>query len=66
MTHKPSGLVGNADHAMKLVGGGALELTPHNAIHSQVGKTPGGWMQDPDLAARDPIFASTWPVNRGW
>jgi Common central domain of tyrosinase/Polyphenol oxidase middle domain len=31
---------------------GALELTPHNAVHVGV----GGWMGDPDFAARDPIF----------
>jgi tyrosinase len=36
--------------------GGALELLPHNAIHNQVGHTPGGLMQNPDLAALDPIF----------
>ena len=36
--------------------GRALELTPHNAVHRQVGATPGGWMADPDLAALDPIF----------
>ena len=35
-------------------GHGALELAPHNGIHVQVGG--GGWMSDPNLAARDPIF----------
>jgi len=34
---------------------GALELTPHNAIHRAIGRS-GGWMADPDLAALDPIF----------
>jgi tyrosinase len=36
--------------------GGALELLPHNAIHNRVGNVAGGLMQDPDLAALDPIF----------
>lgn len=31
---------------------GALELTPHNAVHASI----GGWMGDPDTAAADPIF----------
>jgi tyrosinase len=31
---------------------GALESTPHNAVHGGV----GGWMNDPNLSARDPIF----------
>ncbi|HWD08271.1 MAG TPA: tyrosinase family protein [Actinomycetota bacterium] len=31
---------------------GQLELTPHNAVHTDV----GGWMADPDTAAQDPIF----------
>ena len=31
---------------------GELEATPHNAVHGVV----GGWMNNPDLAARDPIF----------
>jgi hypothetical protein len=31
---------------------GALEMTPHNVVHVDV----GGWMGDPDTAARDPIF----------
>jgi tyrosinase len=35
-------------------GHGALELAPHNGIHVQVGGS--GWMSDPNLAARDPIF----------
>ncbi|MGH3901033.1 MAG: tyrosinase family protein [Pseudonocardiaceae bacterium] len=40
---------------------GALEQTPHNAIHVQVGGTPsgqcqGGLMIDPNCAALDPIF----------
>jgi len=41
---------------------GALELTPHNAIHVQlvnanpVGQCQGGFMIDPNCAALDPIF----------
>lgn len=31
---------------------GALEQTPHNVVHGDI----GGWMNDPNLAARDPIF----------
>ena len=31
---------------------GALESTPHNAVHSSI----GGWMGDVNMAARDPIF----------
>jgi tyrosinase len=31
---------------------GQLELTPHNAVHGGV----GGWMNNPDEAAQDPIF----------
>jgi len=31
---------------------GALEHGPHDLVHSTI----GGWMGDPDLAARDPIF----------
>jgi hypothetical protein len=31
---------------------GALESTPHNVVHSVI----GGWMGDPTLAARDPLF----------
>ncbi|HLI56354.1 MAG TPA: tyrosinase family protein [Actinomycetota bacterium] len=31
---------------------GQLEMTPHNAVHNDV----GGWMTDPDTAAQDPIF----------
>lgn len=34
---------------------GELEETPHNAVHGQIGGR-GGWMNDPDLAAQDPIF----------
>ncbi|MDQ3725863.1 MAG: tyrosinase family protein [Actinomycetota bacterium] len=34
---------------------GALEQTPHNVVHVVVGG-PGGWMTDPDEAAKDPIF----------
>jgi tyrosinase len=34
---------------------GALEETPHNAVHGQVGGR-GGWMNDPKRAAQDPIF----------
>ena len=35
---------------------GAVESAPHNLVHVQVGKTAGGLMADPDLAALDPIF----------
>jgi Common central domain of tyrosinase/Polyphenol oxidase middle domain/Protein of unknown function (DUF_B2219) len=35
-------------------GHGALELQPHNGIHGLVGGS--GWMSDPNMAARDPIF----------
>jgi tyrosinase len=34
---------------------GELEETPHNAVHGQLGGR-GGWMNDPDRAAQDPIF----------
>jgi tyrosinase len=34
---------------------GRLESQPHDVIHVAVGG-PGGWMTDPDTAARDPIF----------
>lgn len=34
---------------------GRLEQTPHNDVHVSVGG-PGGWMTDPDEAAKDPIF----------
>ncbi len=34
---------------------GELEQTPHNAVHGAVGGQTG-WMNDPDEAARDPIF----------
>jgi tyrosinase len=34
---------------------GELEETPHNAVHGAVGGR-GGWMNDPDRAAQDPIF----------
>jgi Common central domain of tyrosinase len=34
---------------------GRLELQPHNVIHVAVGGN-GGWMADPNFAARDPIF----------
>ena len=55
-TTNPGGFFGGppAAHFGQLAG--ALELTPHNAVHVQVGNTPGGWMADPDLAALDPIF----------
>ncbi|HET8863366.1 MAG TPA: tyrosinase family protein [Solirubrobacterales bacterium] len=33
---------------------GRLEQTPHNDIHNAVGR--GGWMANPDEAAKDPIF----------
>jgi tyrosinase len=31
---------------------GALEGTPHNIVHDEI----GGWMSDPQTAAKDPIF----------
>lgn len=34
---------------------GAIESQPHNIIHVMVGGNTG-WMSDPNLAARDPIF----------
>jgi tyrosinase len=34
---------------------GQLEQTPHNDVHGAVGGA-GGWMNDPDRAAADPIF----------
>src|SRR5437762_3148041 len=34
---------------------GAIESTPHNTVHGQIGGF-GGWMNDPNMAARDPIF----------
>ncbi len=34
---------------------GQIEQTPHNDVHGAVGG-PGGWMNDPDQAAADPIF----------
>lgn len=55
-TTNPGGFFGGAPSAHFGLVPGALELTPHNAIHRQVGKVPGGWMADPDLAALDPIF----------
>ena len=33
---------------------GELESSPHDVIHDDIGA--GGWMSDPDQAARDPIF----------
>src|SRR5262249_55065661 len=33
---------------------GRLESQPHDVIHVAVGGS--GWMSDPDMAARDPIF----------
>lgn len=33
-------------------GRGALENVPHNQVHNAI----GGWMQDPNTAAQDPIF----------
>ncbi|HEV3146299.1 MAG TPA: tyrosinase family protein [Gemmataceae bacterium] len=55
-TTNPGGFFGGPplDHSGHL--GGAVELTPHNAVHRQVGAAPGAWMADPDLAALDPIF----------
>jgi tyrosinase len=55
-TTSPGGFFGGAPPAHFGFVAGALELTPHNAVHRQVGATPGGWMADPDLAALDPIF----------
>jgi hypothetical protein len=34
---------------------GRLESQPHDVMHDAIGG-PGGWMSDPDMAARDPIF----------
>jgi hypothetical protein len=34
---------------------GALEMMPHQGIHTYVGGS-NGWMKDPDTAALDPIF----------
>jgi len=34
---------------------GQLESQPHDVVHVSIGG-PGGWMTDPDMAARDPIF----------
>jgi tyrosinase len=36
-------------------GTGQIEQTPHNDVHGVVGGR-GGWMNDPDQAAADPIF----------
>ena len=33
---------------------GQFEASPHDVIHDDIGA--GGWMSDPDQAARDPIF----------
>jgi tyrosinase len=51
----PTGFFGgpNAGHYGQAFG--RLELTPHNAVHRQVG-AGGGYMEDPDRAALDPIF----------
>lgn len=43
---------GSADTAQFQGFTGALEFTPHNAVHSAI----RGWMEDPATAARDPIF----------
>jgi tyrosinase len=51
-TTTPGGFFGGPPAAHFGLLPGALELTPHNAVHRQV----GGWMTDPDLAALDPIF----------
>lgn len=55
-TTNPGGFFGGPPAAHFGAVPGALELTPHNAVHRQVGATPGGLMADPDLAALDPIF----------
>ena len=54
-TTSPGGFFGHLAVAHFGVSAGALELTPHNAVHRAVGRG-GGLMQDPDLAALDPIF----------
>jgi tyrosinase len=36
-------------------GTGQIEQTPHNDVHGTVGGH-GGWMNDPDRAAADPVF----------
>jgi tyrosinase len=55
-TTSPGGFFGGPAVAHSGSMPGTLELTPHNAVHRQVGNTFGGWMADPDLAALDPIF----------
>jgi hypothetical protein len=35
---------------------GAIENTPHDVVHVALGGEFGGWMADPMLAAKDPIF----------
>lgn len=52
---------------------GRIEQTPHNDVHSVIGR--GGWMGNPDRAAKDPIFWlhhanidriwATWNANGG-
>jgi tyrosinase len=49
---------GGGDHEPSHHGGGRtglVEQTPHNEVHGEIGG-PGGWMNDPDKAAKDPIF----------
>jgi tyrosinase len=52
---KPAGFFGAAAASHSGASAGALELTPHNAVHRKLG-AGGGWMGDPDFAALDPIF----------
>lgn len=44
-----------ADEQMQRTGSGALEIGPHNTVHSDLGVF-GADMGNPALAARDPIF----------
>jgi tyrosinase len=54
-TTAPGGFFGGAASEHFGSSPGALEMTPHNVVHRQVGKG-GGLMADPDRAALDPIF----------
>jgi tyrosinase len=49
---------GGGDHEPSHHGGGRtglVEQTPHNEVHGEIGGKEG-WMNDPDKAAKDPIF----------
>jgi tyrosinase len=52
-------------HFAPRVDGGALENTPHDPVHGEIGgplpqggqtQCDAGWMSDPQCSARDPIF----------